>query len=101
QYYNDYIKRYAKGASPGSSESETKRTYNEFKYILYATPLAVALFLLIMMLAVPDPVETLNERASRLNNVTEAAVVSERTGLKMGDAPYAGIFGSPVYDSID
>ncbi len=54
QYYNDYIKKYEKHIKPIPKTETFKSSYNEYKYILFATPLAVALFLLIMKLAIPE-----------------------------------------------
>jgi curved DNA-binding protein CbpA len=51
QYYNDYIKKHSPKSSPIENEHNTQKNYNEYKYILFATPLAVALFLLIVNLA--------------------------------------------------
>jgi curved DNA-binding protein CbpA len=51
QYYNDYIKKHSPKSSPIENENNTQKNYNEYKYILFATPLAVALFLLIVNLA--------------------------------------------------
>jgi curved DNA-binding protein CbpA len=51
QYYNDYIKKHAKQSSSNVQQPELKQNYNEYKYILFATPLAVLLFFLIMKMA--------------------------------------------------
>jgi hypothetical protein len=97
QYYNEHIKKYAKSTAAYNAEAESKKNYNEYKYILYATPLAVLLFLLIMKLASPgEPV---------LNNPpvkpkTETAKTPAASDLKMGDEPYAGFFGGPRYDTL-
>lgn len=56
QYYNDYIKKHST-KSEVSAELEKKVNYNEFKYILLATPIAVLLFLLIMKLSAPKHVK--------------------------------------------
>ncbi|MBX3164946.1 MAG: J domain-containing protein [Bacteroidetes bacterium] len=60
QYYNEYIKKHAKQASEYAAETESAKPYNEFKYILFATPLAVILFLLIMNVASRDRAEVIN-----------------------------------------
>lgn len=51
KYYDEYIKKHEKSGFKGEEELVTKKNYNEFKYILYATPLAVILFLLIVNLS--------------------------------------------------
>jgi hypothetical protein len=98
QYYNDHIKKYAKETSRFMAEAETKKNYNEFKYILFATPLAVILFLLIMHLATRDRHEIFNSPGTKLaaSEMKDSLV----SGLEMGDSPYTLFFGSPRYDKI-
>ena len=50
-YYNEHIKKYEKVTESYGVNPAPKSNYNEFKYILYATPLAVLLFVGIMWLA--------------------------------------------------
>lgn len=69
QYYNEYIKKYAKQASEYAATSETRKSYNEFKYILFATPLAVVLFLLVMNFSSRDRVDVINSDLLEKNNV--------------------------------
>jgi hypothetical protein len=54
RYYDEHIKRYEKKKTQTMPEPELKENYNEFKYILFATPLAVMLFLLIVNLTSND-----------------------------------------------
>lgn len=94
QYYNDHIKKYAKETSRVVEEMEGKKTYNEFKYILFATPLAVLLFLLIMSLATQDR----PKQASSTRSLIKDAQRKYTSDLKMGDAPYDELFGTARYD---
>lgn len=71
QYYNEYIKKYAKQASEYAATSETRTSYNEFKYILFATPLAVVLFLLVMNLSSRDRVDVINGDLLQKKNVVK------------------------------
>jgi curved DNA-binding protein CbpA len=94
KYYDEHIRKYSKATADYNEKSETVKSYNEFKYILYATPLAVALFLLIMKLARPE------------NNKTTPPPVKiaekyQGSKLNPGDAPYNSVFGNPVYDSAN
>lgn len=101
QYYNEHIKKYAKETSRYMAEAETKRNYNEFKYILFATPLAVILFLLIMNLATRDKEEVLlntEAKAPPVARTKEAEPAVPVPVLKPGDAPYNALFGSPQYE---
>lgn len=56
QYYNDYIKKHS-AKNEVTADIEKKVNYNEFKYIMLATPIAVLLFLLIMKLSTPKPIK--------------------------------------------
>lgn len=54
KYYDEYIKKYAKTHGQKNAQLQTKSNYNEFKYILFATPLAVLLFLILVTMATPQ-----------------------------------------------
>ena len=54
QYYNDHIKKHAKTYKYQNVEQQIKNNYNEYKYILFATPIAVLLFLMLVTMATPD-----------------------------------------------
>jgi len=54
KYYEEHIKQYEKSGTKPQSAQAAKNNYNEYKYILFATPLAVALLLLIIRLAAPQ-----------------------------------------------
>lgn len=89
QYYNDYIRQFEKNTGFRNMEDLEKKTnYNEYKYILFATPLAVALFLLIMNLAA----------GSGPRKVNEFKTASVQPEIKMGDVPYLDHFGKQQYD---
>jgi len=105
QYYNDHIKKYAKQTSDYMAEAGTKKNYNEFKYILFATPLAVLLFLLIMHLATRDRHEVIKTGYSlpvQQEEFRETPAANEVVSdLKLGDAPYNAVFGTPKYETAD
>ncbi len=54
QYYNEHIKKHAKKYKHQNVEQQIKTNYNEYKYILFATPIAVLLFLILVTMATPD-----------------------------------------------
>lgn len=54
QYYDEHIRKYEKPRPKAPSPAGATPQYNEYKYILFAMPLAVALLLLILRLAVPE-----------------------------------------------
>jgi curved DNA-binding protein CbpA len=94
RYYDEHIKKYAKTKETYKQTSEGKKTYNEFKYILFATPIAVALLLLILHLASPEN----SNLPSHKNEVKTNEV--KTSALKMGDSPYSNYFGGNKYDTI-
>lgn len=91
QYYNEHIKKYTRSHAHFSAP-DTKSTYNEYKYILFATPLAVALFLLIMHLAGDPPHQPQRK--------TTAPAAAAAPALKTGDSPYSAFFGGARFDSL-
>lgn len=94
RYYDEHIKKYAKTKEAYKQATEGKKTYNEFKYILFATPIAVALLLLILHIASPVNSNLPSQKKER--NVDEVKI----SALKMGDAPYSNYFGENKYDTI-
>ena len=84
RYYDEHIKKYAKTRETFKQTTESKKNYNEFKYILFATPLAVALFMLIFYLASPN--QNILIQAKQSKSIS-------KTALKTGDSPYTDYFG--------
>lgn len=94
KYYDEHIKKYAKTTNiPKVDPREIKPNYNEYKYILFATPIAVALFLLIVNLATGSKPMTVN--------VTKKNEIPVENTLKMGDSPYLDHFGKQRYNTKD
>lgn len=84
QYYDEHIRKYEKKTNTTKQAEPAANNYNEFKYILYATPLAVLLFVGIMYMAGDK-----TDKISPLNT-------TQRTDLKKlnpGDSPYSPYFG--------
>lgn len=88
QYYNDHIKQYEKIKTAKATHAELKTNYNEYKYILYATPLAVALFLFVIHFATPS-----HENGSDQNK-NNASLYNI---IKTGTAVYTEYFGPQQY----
>ena len=85
QYYQNYYKTKQKAAHL----KPPVKTYPDYKYILYATPLAVGLLLLIVSMFSPSPV-TEKVDIKKVNLALENA----SKPLVNGDKPYAGFFGA-------
>ena len=94
RFYDEHIKQYEK-TSPAPPDTSTHKVhYNEYKYILFATPLAVLLFLGIMSIT--------SSRNVILSSVESPQASSEKaeqnsSDLKLGDSPYYDYFGNPLY----
>jgi len=84
QYYQNYYKTKQKAAHL----KPPVKTYTDYKYILYATPLAVGLLLLIVSMFSPSPI-TQKADVKKDNLALENA----SKPLVNGDKPYAGFFG--------
>jgi hypothetical protein len=87
QYYNEHIKKYEKKTARETRVNTPPSNYKEWKYILFAAPLAIALFIGIMHVA---------GKKSKTDTATQTGskVTSD---LKMGDAPYTSYFGEQRY----
>ena len=91
QYYQEhYKKEYSKYTNKQTADAR-KTAYNEYKYILFATPLAVALFMLVIK-GFED-----NRPAKKEIPANAEAQTQE---IKMGADPYTLYFKNPVYDTI-
>lgn len=95
QYFNEHYKKGSKTTAEYVAEVESKSSYNEYKYILFATPIAVALFLLIMHLAMPDQSQLAKGEIGSHEPAAQTSTVSQ---LSMGDMPYSTHFGGARYD---
>ncbi len=96
QYYDEHIRKYAKQTAASAKTAEVKTPYNEFKYILYATPLAVILFVIIMALA-KKPNPTFQNPESGM--VLETSKPPKRDRVHQGEDVYTALFGSSQYNN--
>ncbi len=83
QYYQNYYKAKQKATNLKSPA----KVYTDYKYILFATPLAVGLLLLIVSMFSPSP-----KTEKSISKETQAVENNEKT-IVNGDKPYAGFFG--------
>ncbi|MBL7916883.1 MAG: DnaJ domain-containing protein [Bacteroidia bacterium] len=94
QYYeNLYKKPYY---TPKQEPVEEKKTFNEFRNILIATPLAVLLLMILLNVWSHKP-------TIKVESYPEEIVIENEEVIKpsvvTGDAPYSVYFGGPSYDS--
>lgn len=90
QYYKEHYKkeyeRYAK------QTTIAKKNYNEYKYILFAAPLAVGLLMFI--------INTYEQSASEEKKNTVVVVSEKKDELLSYSDPYTSYFKNPVYDTV-
>lgn len=86
QYYQQH---YEKARKNVESKTVSKKSYNDYKYILFATPIAVLLLMLIVSLFAPDPNPAETPKASP-PQLSAAGPKHPKTG----DRIYNGYFGS-------
>ncbi len=94
KYYDEHIKKYAKKYTDQTQEQIKKSNYNEFKYMLYATPIAVILFVLIAFVATPS--EELSKQKT-FAKVNQLKIIS----LEETDVPFAPYFGKLKFDTLN
>lgn len=92
QYYNEHIKKYEKKQPGPVKETPQTAPYNEFKYILFATPLAVLLFVGIMHFA-NDNSTTNDKQETKISSATEL----KSRNTEVSDSPYTNHFGESYY----
>jgi hypothetical protein len=84
EYYKNYYKAKKRTVSP----EEPANTYNDYKYVLFATPLAVGLLMLIIAMFKPDPVIK-----TKTQSAVSVVTNPQATRPENGDKPYQGYFG--------
>ena len=72
KYYDEHIKKYAKNYTQQKTEFKFKNNYNEYKYILFATPIAVLLFLMLVTMATPN--NKLDENTKIINKILNDSI---------------------------
>lgn len=89
----DYYKKYYHAKKHTVSPESQKAHYSDYKYILYATPIAVGLLMLIVSFFNTEP--TIESHIQKSKEVIEPPVK-----LVNGDKPYSGYFGYlKLYDT--
>lgn len=86
QYYNEHIRKYEKKTAATEKVEPSTSSYNEFKYVLYATPLAVLLFVGIMYFA--------GNKSAALKSQQDTLSQTPLKPMQLGDAPYSYYFGN-------
>lgn len=84
QYYQTYYKKQQKT----QVEEPAKNNYTDFKYILFATPLAVALLMMIISMFTEQP--NTQQSEAKIELVKPEKIEKQ---FKDGFTPYSGLFG--------
>jgi hypothetical protein len=94
KYYDEHIKKYAKTYANVNTAELKKSTYNEFKYILLASPLAVILFVFIAF--------TVNQNSELPKDKLKNEIINKPLrGIEMGDVPFSNYFGRLHFDTTN
>lgn len=92
QYYQTYYKAKQKE----KEDAIPKQTYSDYKYILFATPLAVALLMFIVSFFSEEP----NLKSNQLVSEEALEIENNTQVINNGDTPYYGFFGnSKTFDT--
>ena len=86
EHYKKEYERYVKHVHV------TKKNYNEYKYILFAAPLAVGLLMFI--------INTYEQSAAQETKPTVKVEPLKADELKMTDDPFTAYFKEPVFDTV-
>lgn len=90
QYYKEhYKKEYERSVKQNAA---AKKNYNEYKYILFAVPLAVGLLMFIVNTYEQSTVEEIKS--------TTVVIPEKKDELAMYSDPYTSFFRNPVYDTV-
>jgi len=84
QYYQNYYKTKLKR----QAEKPKQKVYSDYKYVLFATPIAVGLLLLVLSVFSPKPPQIINHSLEKKNHKEKV-----RFSPKNGDKLYSGYFG--------
>lgn len=86
----EYYKKYYHAKKHTVNQGAKKPHYSDYKYILYATPIAVALLMLIVSLFGNEPTTVTIVQKTK----TTDEVINTSVKLVNGDKPYTGHFGN-------
>ncbi len=99
QYYQEYYKKQYEQQQTKTPTPELKRSHNEFKNIIIATPLAVLLIMLVLNVWNNKPKMTVVKYKEKPQSIVEAPR-EERKRVSTGDSPYAEYYGGASRDTV-
>ncbi len=86
----EYYKKHYQAKKNTVNQTPQKPHYSDYKYILYATPIAVGLLMLIVSIFSSEPTtEIVTKRPEEITKPTKPTII-----LVNGDKPYGGYFGN-------
>lgn len=86
-----YYQKYYKAKQQQAQMQQSKPTYSDYKYVLFATPIAVALLMLVVSFFSPDPDINVSNTITKPSDTPEVTVNKRPDN---GYTPYSGYFGS-------
>jgi hypothetical protein len=95
----DYYKKHYQQVKTKTAAAQTinaKTNHTDYKYVLFATPIAVGLLMLIVSIFGSEPKPKLNPE----KEIAPFEMAKPATGLSNGDKPYSRYFGvNKIYDT--
>lgn len=86
----EYYKKHYQAKKNTVNQAPPKPHYSDYKYILYATPIAVGLLMLIMSIFSAEPTtESVDQNTTEVSQPIKSSIK-----LVNGDKPYSGYFGN-------
>lgn len=86
----EYYKKHYQAKKSTINQTPPKPHYSDYKYILYATPIAVGLLMLIMSIFSAEPTtESIPQNTEEVSQPIKSSIK-----LVNGDKPYSGYFGN-------
>lgn len=93
----EYYKKHYHAKKSTVSQETPKTHYSDYKYVLFATPIAVGLLMLIISFFSAEPKANLIAKKTSINSTKENNSLQESTIINKlinGDKPYSGYFGN-------
>jgi curved DNA-binding protein CbpA len=99
QYYQEHYKKQYEQSQQRSETVELKRSNNEFKNIIIATPMAVLLIMLILNVWRDKPEIKVVPYKEEVKPI-KVEIEKQRKVVSTGDSPYADYYGGSIKDTI-
>lgn len=90
EYYKKHYE-HIKNKSTETQNATSKKHYSDYKYVLFATPIAVGLLMFIVSMFNAEPATTITSNKTKTNAIE---VERNNAALSNGQKPYNGFYGA-------